>query len=345
MSSERIHMIKPSAELIQGVSPYQKIELAGRNCYQSDSAFTEETAQAFCSQMTENRHYAMLEHGVFVFKIEAPISATDMIAHTSAVLSSIKYAEWSSYILSDSIVFYVAISLRVILENARLLSDLVVTSTFGSLIDKAYPGFNLCDRCGFLKELDENLPVSVKLMSQEEMYEELPEDAILKCAFLSVRYITDRGVSHELVRHRPASFAQESTRYCNYSKDKYKGRVTFVEPSGYETWSEEQKEVLISSLAFAEEQYLKATESGLKAQQARAILPNATKTDIVVTMNVKELIHFFKLRYYGVTGDPHPDMLAITTQSLPLVVEELERYKFGKDIAQVLQRKKEFFHN
>ena len=215
---EKVVLVNPSAALIQSSTPYQQIEIAGRACYQSKSSFTEETSANFCKQMIQSKHGAMLEHGVFVFKITMPTSDMETAAHTYSVLKSVAFAEVSSYVSEDTCLLYVAISLRTLLNNAGMLSQLKVTASFGEIIDNAYPGLDLCSGTEFVKGTDTG-SASVSLMTQEEMYEELPRNAILQCVFLSIRYITDRGVSHELVRHRVASFAQESTRYCNYSKD------------------------------------------------------------------------------------------------------------------------------
>lgn len=143
-------------------------------------------------------------------------------------------------------------------------------------------------------------------------------EAMLEHSILSVKFICDRGVSHELVRHRLASFAQESTRYCNYSKDKFGNELTFIEPfffcqkgicnrdNGllYNIWLDECKS--------AENAYLKLLELGATPQEARSVLPNSIKTEVVVTMNYREWRHFFKLRAARFTGPAHPQMEEIT---------------------------------
>lgn len=139
---------------------------------------------------------------------------------------------------------------------------------------------------------------------------------------LSVRFIVDRGVSHELVRHRIASFAQESTRYCNYSKDKFDNGVTFIKPfffdeneksnSCYELW-----EIAMST---AETCYLQLLKSGATPQEARSVLPNSTKTEIVITANYREWRNFFKLR---TAPAAHPQMREVTVPLLRELKEKL----------------------
>lgn len=139
---------------------------------------------------------------------------------------------------------------------------------------------------------------------------------------ISARSTCDRGVSHEIVRHRVMSFAQESTRYCNYGKDKFGNEVTFIKPTWYNTVSDEQKEAFDDFLSISEEAYMalldkwenrtpdkryktKFKGNPLTPQQARQVLPNALKTEIVVTGFESDWEHFFELR---AAGAAHPDM-------------------------------------
>ena len=131
---------------------------------------------------------------------------------------------------------------------------------------------------------------------------------------ITARFTCDRGVSHEIVRHRVMSFAQESQRYVGYDKDKFGNEVVFVKPHWYEeefpaclTW--------IESLKDAEKKYMELREAGLKPQDARGVLPNATKTEIVVTGFESDWEHFFSLRSpkAGAQG-PHPDIAKLADE-------------------------------
>lgn len=126
---------------------------------------------------------------------------------------------------------------------------------------------------------------------------------------ITLKFTTDRGVSHELVRHRVFSFAQESTRYCNYSKDKFGNELTFIRPSGIEKNTTFNKHGGVEQfLQQCENLYIGLIDSNWTAQDARAILPNCLKTEIVMTGFISDWKHFFDLRYFGKTGKPHPDM-------------------------------------
>ena len=127
--------------------------------------------------------------------------------------------------------------------------------------------------------------------------------------------------SHELVRHRIASFSQESTRYCNYSRDGFGNEVTFIRPCFYNKGSE-QYLLWQSECESAERKYFELLIVGSTPQEARSVLPNSLKTEVVMTANLREWRHFFKLRALGTTGKPHPQMLEVT---IPLLKEFQER--------------------
>lgn len=133
-------------------------------------------------------------------------------------------------------------------------------------------------------------------------------ESVLEHEKLTVRLICDRGVSHEIVRHRIASYSQESTRYCNYSKDKYQRELTFIRPF---FWADDPEKFNVWKRAMesAEAAYLALIDLGATAQEARSVLPNSLKTELVVTMDLREWRHFFRLR---TTPAAHPQMRELT---------------------------------
>ena len=140
-------------------------------------------------------------------------------------------------------------------------------------------------------------------------------EAMIEHASMTVRFTVDRGVSHELVRHRIASFAQESSRYCNYSQDKFGNEITVVKPC---FWEEDSPTYQIWKAAMerAEDSYFVLLAQGATPEEARAVLPNSLKTELVVTANMREWRNIFKLRAAGTTGKPHPQMVEVM---LPLL--------------------------
>lgn len=151
-------------------------------------------------------------------------------------------------------------------------------------------------------------------------------ESVIEHEKVSVRIICDRGVSHEIVRHRIASYSQESTRYCNYSKDKFGNELTFIKPC---FWSESNPKYAIwkENMLFAEHNYNKLIECGATPQEARSVLPNSLKTEIIVTMNLREWRHFFKLR---TSPKAHPQMREVACvlldefkKTIPVIFDDI----------------------
>lgn len=137
-------------------------------------------------------------------------------------------------------------------------------------------------------------------------------EAMIEHHSVTAKIVCDRGVTHEIVRHRIASYAQESTRYCNYSKDKFGNEITVIEPMFWDKHSDAYK-AWHEACSQSETQYFRLLSYGASPQEARSILPNSLKTEIVVTMNLREWRHFFKLR---TAATAHPQMREIAIPML-----------------------------
>jgi thymidylate synthase (FAD) len=137
-------------------------------------------------------------------------------------------------------------------------------------------------------------------------------ESVIEHEKITVKIICDRGVSHEIVRHRIASYSQESTRYCNYSQNKFGRELTLIKPC---FWNESSAEyqLWLQTMQVIENTYNNLVDAGAKPEEARCILPNSLKTEIVVTMNLREWRHFFKLR---TSNKAHPQMREI---AIPLL--------------------------
>lgn len=152
-------------------------------------------------------------------------------------------------------------------------------------------------------------------------------ESVIEHFNITVKFTTDRGISHEIVRHRIASYAQESSRYCNYSKDKFNKEISVIKPVNLDYMSDAYLD-WYEGCTGAERAYFKMIERGCKPQVARAILPTCTKTEIMVTMNLREWRHFIKLRS---SKAAHPDIriLAIDLlrqfkNNIPVIFEDIE---------------------
>lgn len=152
-------------------------------------------------------------------------------------------------------------------------------------------------------------------------------EAVIEHGSLTVRFVCDRGVSHEIVRHRMASYCQESTRYCNYGKGKFGEEITVIEPcfwpEGSDLYWAWKNACLIS-----EQCYFSLLKSGATPQEARSVLPNSLKTEVVMTANIREWRHFCRMRCPVAA---HPDMrvvanmlLTLLKQTYPVFFEDIE---------------------
>lgn len=278
--------ILPQSDGLEGI--YRQIEMAGRTCYKSEDKITETSAKEFVDRMIKSGHGAMLEHGTIYMLV--PFET-----HSGKYRRN-KYSK-----VCD-------------IAKSEMGDRSAVTTNLRVLVEK-----NWLDDLQYICEPTEY---------HERRY--------------TVKFICDRGVSHEFVRHRVFSFAQESTRYCNYSKDKFGNEVTFIIPEwfdlkeghctykdalvengtlkeqggfyiddlyignewGGEIWS------FLWTLQHCEHYYFGLINKGWKPQQARAILPNSLKTELVMTGFVSDWKHFFELRCAG-AAHPQARELAI----------------------------------
>ena len=289
-------LIKASFNIIEQGSSidgiYKIIEQAGRVCYKSEDKITPDSAKKFVERMVKSGHGAMLEHGtVYLFlTMSSRQQYFKYCSNPYSVANSTGEAEkgtWNGFVTTNY---------RVLVEN-------------GWLEDLEYI-------CNPGKEHEKRI---------------------------TVRFVCDRGVSHEFVRHRVFSFAQESTRYCNYSKDKFGNELTFIiprwlslsngsytydYPNGFtkdgSKWdSKLELNTFLLSLVRSEATYLELIEQGWIAQQARAVLPNSLKTELVMTGFVSDWKRFFRLRSrIAKTGKPHPQAQELAD---PLMDEFVKR--------------------
>lgn len=298
-------IVKPNAVYMDPTSmtPYQFLEKCGRTCYKSEDHITENSAVKFVADLAKRKHGAMLEHVYLYLYLDD--AARDAIAALPA--RALKYINFVGG-------HYLTASFRAMQELlaknqtgilAGLLSRLqrLYPEVFG---EPTVPGsgedhWTLLKRDEFIAEFFAPYGNPNGLMPF------LPH---------TILFTVDRGVTHELVRHRPASFAQESTRYANYSKGKFGSEITVVEPWWVETDGftpdgkpTKQYEAWTAAMMAAEQIYIYMTkELGKPAQLARAVLPQSVKADIIVTATETEWDHILNLRFCGTTGAPHPDM-------------------------------------
>lgn len=286
-------LIESSVQIIEEKDPYKMIELAGRTCYKSEDKITEDSAKEFVDRMIKLGHGAMLEHGTIYLTIDGEdpnLSKIQSNPYTKVNLVPYEVLTEGNYTISYKA--HITTNLRVLIENN-------------------------------LKEL---LQYQVEPTEHHEKR-------------ITAKFICDRGVSHEFVRHRVFSFAQESQRYCNYNKDKFNNELTFIRPTwlniptgDYTYWDgdwcdiDNMKIQLPSDNGVADNflwclnnagmQYRLLINKGLKPQEARGVLPNATKTELVMTGFESDWEHFFSLRC---SSKAHPDAKKLADELYKLI--------------------------
>lgn len=318
-------LIESNAELILESNPYKKVELIGRTCYKSEDKVTENSYVKFVMNLIDREHFAMLEHGTITYCIEGltelPISLYDIpyliideifdpVVNAKRYLVTVSL----SHLHDNKITF---------LEYDRLAE--AIWCEFYSISIKTYIGIdNLTD---FDKKVISELPstqelgINITIVEDVKQFPGITQKIADRHIFTSIKFLCDRGVSHELVRHRCAA-AQESTRYCNYTKEKFGGGdIKFIYPAGYENWTNEQKSAFEQICKCSEKYYNIMMSLGMQPQQSRAALTNALKTEVILTMSIARWKHFFNLRSKGTTGAPHPDMKIVADKAYKLFAD------------------------
>lgn len=339
-------LTKPDPE--SEIDLYRYIEQIGRTCYKSENMATDDSASKFISRLNSSHHWAMLEHYIFRIVVPTTLvrnimkmrdvndpdiqkafdyidviydipryddsslliaSATALNTLRDAAFHAVfKYTGHSKYMDFQMGAWSVAILIKLMHGRYPLLiNDTPPLDAAGELLVSN----------SIATTLNTN---SFRVLSDSEVYSfikfylfsgdyEFAKTIAKLATWFSVRFIVNRGVSHELVRHRPASYAQESTRYCNYSKDKFGNEITCICPFYYANgkgidsddplflkWKE--------GCEHDEKIYFELLDMGATPQQARGNLPTDLKTEIVCTASLNEWIHIFDMRCDKATAHP-----------------------------------------
>lgn len=287
-------LVKPKFEIIEQENTLEgaikHIEKAARTCYKSEHLITDESAQRMYDRLVESKHLAMLEHGTVYLiartEVDLDCSIGDCFYNPLGKYTINPYSQ----VEMKDMFYFVTTNMRVIIEN-------------GWEDDLKY-------RC---------------------------EPTDYHNRRVTVKFVTDQGILREFTRHRVFSFAVESTRYCNYNKGKFGNQVTFVIPSWCNNIEEGEhfiepmsnqitmnpiERMFLDTLANAESGYKYLINMGWKPEEARNVLPLATKCEVVMTGFVSDWKHFFDLRAKGTTGKPHPQAEEL---AVPLMREFINR--------------------
>lgn len=329
-------VIKPYHEHMskQGLTPYQFIEKIGRTCYKSEDKITEDSAVKFVQGLVKRKHLAMIEHHWVHMVCDVPES--DFNSHWDMFSRGFTFGSMKDLLKYVEITYgnniYISAPLRVFLElhelipnEIRSVADILpsvideIMSCVENYYDKIFPvkkgSYRVTRHC-YLENEEDFISELVNDLVSYECSNKVIDSEVMKHTTHTVLFVCDRGVSHELVRQRPCSFAQESTRYCNYSQNKFGEEITVILPFFFDTGMGTNSNSLVYeawkySCEVAERKYFELLNYGATPQEARSVLPNSLKTEIIMTANETEWQHIVDLRAKDVTGPAHPQMKEI----------------------------------
>lgn len=294
-----------------GEENIKKIEKVARVCYKSEDKICDGSAERMVRALVRSKHYAMLEHGSVIVEAVGlgAYEIRNIMEYFVTECGEICELRFTDYQYSHRRLY--SGNLRAWREFFELCYKYSVClhgaifEIFKEYEDTIFSGLDF-------SEIAYNNPNYFVGMYTEVKQTELSDEEMLVHYDLTVKFTCDRGVSHEIVRHRKASFAQESTRYCNYSN----GEISFIDP---EPAMEAVQPMRWRSIMRAcEDVYGELIDLGATPQEARSVLPNSLKTEVVMTAKLREWIHFFELRALGRTGKPHPQMVEV---AMPLLID------------------------
>lgn len=325
-------IINPSVEVLHTgleqnfMTPEQFIEKVGRTCYKSEDKITAESAPKFVHSLLLRGHEAMIEHRTLIFRA----NNARTFKHIQDMWLGVTNAAWDAPVADDAFLpklrFTSSGDRHIISGNIRAWRDFY----------RAYMR-NLPENrwAYYLQDIMDAAPTFFEDLRPEDKRPAGHEPCLIPIAVkdlegdqehlvhhdVTLKFVCDRGVSHELVRHRAASFAQESTRYCNYSMGKYGAEITVVRPSWCPKNSPEYKAWERACMR-TEDEYMTLISMGATPQQARAVLNNSLKTEVIMTGNLGHWDHFFGLRC---APEAQPDMREVACMARDILQDVLSK--------------------
>lgn len=344
-------IVSAGYEFINEPDAIKKIERIARICYKSEDKIGECTDIKMVKALMKNQHTAMLEHASVVLiidrgsynylnKIKDIMETCCLCKHDAIPENCYMRFTYTTIVKDESSAFHrymVSGNLRAwynFFKFAKQYGYSIPVTVFDSvnnaskhIFDEFADNVGIQEGCEyFFKSSTPNAILVIdfnELTSEERM---IHED-------ISILFTVDRGVTHELVRHRNCSFAQESTRYCNYNLGKFGQEITVIEPCFWDITPENGTSESIAcynawhdSCVFAEAQYFNIINNGGTPQQARDVLPTSVKAEIAMTTNLSEWKHIFNLRACDATGPAHPQMKEVM---IPCMKEIRPQYDFA----------------
>ncbi len=305
-----MRVVPPSFEVLENLDTESlavRIEFCGRICYKSENKIDQESALPFVSKMAEHGHNSVLEMGVVTLEVDCADKArADELFFTQPRYLHIDRNE-NQLLITGSV--------RAFREMLMFHDDCQVVNAMCAFLNDRHPYFfsTILPEKGFIFDSS----ITVRKVELDEVTQFSP-DKLLKHRHIAVKFVVNRAITHEIVRHRPCSFLQESQRYCRYSDDKFGNEVTFIKPMFFAEGSREYA-IWQKAMLDTEQMYLQLLETSTP-QAARTVLPNSCKTELIVYANFAEWKHIFKLR---TTKAAEPTMREVT---IPLFEDFKQRF-------------------
>ena len=334
-------IINAGYKLIEEPSITKKIEKVARVCYKSEDKIADGTDIKMIQNLLKRQHTAMLEHASIILEVgEQEYMLIETIRNMMENIIEdgeqnrkcyLRYTNATSD--DDNYRYFVSGNIRAWYEFMMYANSVnglpkrlynIINDNVNNIFDIDVDAFDV-DTFDYIYDEDDFYAKVVTDMNQ------LTDEERMVHETFSVLFTVDRGVTHELVRMRDCSFAQESTRYCNYNLGKFGNEITVILPCFFDTGMGAASNSLVyeewkHSCETAERSYFKLLEYGAKPQEARDVLPTSVKADIVMTTNLAEWKHIFNLRACDSTGPAHPQMKEVM---IPLFKEMREKYPFA----------------
>ena len=304
-------VIAPYFEILEDLDMQSlsvRIEGCGRICYKSEDKITPESAEPFIRSIIKHGHNSVTEMAVLTLKIQYDTeSIASKFFHLMPKYLIVDIVEKKELLVSGSI--------RAFRELYKSNPTVKMVKAIAEYLSRRHPLFfeDLLPDRGLLKQegvVVEKVPL--------ETVDSFPAELLARHRHVAVLFVVNRAVTHEIVRHRPVSYLQESQRYCRYSQDKFGNEVTFIKPMFFKENTEEYS-LWEKAMQETENIYLKLLETS-SPQAARTVLPNSCKTEIITFANLLEWLHIFKLR---TSKGAEPSMREVM---IPLLHKFQEKY-------------------
>jgi thymidylate synthase (FAD) len=284
-----------------------RLEECGRICYKSEELITKDSALPFVRKIAAHGHNSVMEMAVATLQVQCGSAQIDSLLLCQPKFLIIDKRDDGLLITG---------SIRSFRELHARCADNQIVNMLTCFLGNRHP-YLFEGVWNAQKMWDDGTALPIKKLALDEI-EQLPPALLLRHRYIGVKFVVNRAVTHEIVRHRPCSFLQESQRYCRYSQDKFDNQVTFIKPMFFNEETEEYN-LWLQAMAETEKIYLKLLETST-SQAARTVLPNSCKTEIIVYCNLEEWRHIFRLR---TSNAAEPSMREIM---IPLAMELKKRY-------------------